>query len=232
MLALARRAEIFVLVMPEPALVRPAWCDSTDPLEPLFSSDIAIHDYWYQYERFWNGLVAARDGRPTVTVGGDIHRSYVAYTQALSMVSVVASPMSPVFGQNLLTTLTEPWRRLLGRMPAIEKDPFEPGSTLVTVDELLSGPAKLVDTPRDGAAISLACLPKPDTDEGGFAQLLLSRPEPNRYRLVTQLHLRNLLAEGDRGGTQTVEFELRTDVRGPESVTLTPSAVTPVAAAR
>ena len=229
MLALARRAEIFVLVMPEPALVRPAWCDSTDPREPLFTSDIAIHDYWYQYERFWNGLVAARDGRPTVTVGGDIHRTYVAYTEALSMVSVVASPMSPVFGQNLLTTLTEPWRRLLGRVPAIVKDPFEAGSTLVTVDELLCGPANLASASRAGAAVSLACLPKPDADEGGFAQLLLSRPEPHRYRLVTELHRRNPLAEGDRSKAETVEFELRTDVRGPESVTLTPSSVQPVA---
>ena len=229
MLALARRAEIFVLVMPEPALVRPAWCDSTDPREPLFTSDIAIHDYWYQYERFWNGLVAARDGRPTVTVGGDIHRTYVAYTEALSMVSVVASPMSPVFGQNLLTTLTEPWRRLLGRVPAIVKDPFEAGSTLVTVDELLCGPANLARASRAGAAVSLACLPKPDADEGGFAQLLLSRPEPHRYRLVTELHRRNPLAEGDRSKAETVEFELRTDVRGPESVTLTPSSVQPVA---
>jgi hypothetical protein len=137
--------------------------------------------------------------------------------------------MSPVFGQGLTTMLAERWGRLRGHVPAIKKDPLEPGSTLVMVDELLCGPAKLAGAPRGGAAVSLARLPKPDRDEGGFAQLLLSRPEPHRYRLVTQLHQRNRLAEGDRSGTQRVEFELRTDVRGPESVPLGPLPVTTVA---
>jgi hypothetical protein len=46
----------------------------------------------------------------------------------------------------------------------------------------------------------------------------LSRPATHEYRLITQLHPRNALAEGDRSGAHTVEFILRTDVRGEESV--------------
>jgi hypothetical protein len=102
MLESARRAEVFTLVMPEPSLVRPAWCNSQDPREPLIHTDQGIHDYWYQYERLWTACRGTR-WPPTITVGGDIHRSYVAHAPTPSLVSVVASPMSPVFGQSLLT---------------------------------------------------------------------------------------------------------------------------------
>lgn len=127
MLDVARRAPIFVLVMPEPTLVRPAWCRSHDPREALVTADVGIHDYWYQYERFWTGLVAARAGRPTITIGGDIHRSYVAHAPTLSLVEIVASPMSPVFGQALLTMATDGVRlvtnRLLNKFDAATRSP-------------------------------------------------------------------------------------------------------------
>ena len=71
-----------------------------------------------------------------------------------------------------------------------------------------------------GEATSLAYLPRPDRDEGGFAVLQLSRPEEHRYRLVARLHRRNPLAAGERGQGDAVTFELRTDVRGPGSVTI------------
>jgi hypothetical protein len=219
-LDLARRAAIFALVLPEPALVRPAWCDDQDPREPLITADIGIHDYWYQYERFWTGLVAARAGRPTITVGGDIHRSYIAHAPTLSLVEVVASPMSPVFGQALLEAGSDGWRRLRNRVLNMVDAPdrFAPGTPLVDVDDLLSGPAGLASATPGGRAVSLAHLPRPDRDEGGFAVLELSRPEEHRYRLVARLHERNRLAAGDHDGTREVVFELRTDVRGPGSV--------------
>ena len=221
-LELARRAEIFVLVMPEPALVRPAWCDDPTSREKLISTDLGIHDYWHQYERFWTGLVEARDGRPMITVGGDIHRSYVAYAPTLSLVSLVASPMSPVFGQAMMTAVTDVWERLKSRPGgALLQDPFEPGQVLVEVDDLLSGPLGLAARKPGGQAVSVSHLPRPDADDGGFAILQLSRTEEHRYRLVSQLHPRNQLADGDVGGVQTVSFDLRTDVRGPESVVRT-----------
>ena len=220
MLDVARQAAIFVLVMPEPALVRPAWCARQDPREPLISTDVGIHDYWYQYERFWTGLVAARAGRPTLTIGGDIHRTYVAHAPSLSLVEVVASPMSPVFGQALLTVGADRWRRLRNRALNLvdAPDEFAAETPLVDVDDLLRGPATLAPPALGGQAVSLACLPRPDRDEGGFALLQLSRPEEHRYRLVTQLHRRNPLADGDRSAAEIVQFDLRTDVRGAESV--------------
>lgn len=75
MLDLARRAAIFVLVMPEPALVRPTWRAGAAAREKLISTDVGLHDYPYQYERFWTGAATS----PT------------------------PPPMSPVFGQALLT---------------------------------------------------------------------------------------------------------------------------------
>jgi hypothetical protein len=226
MLDVARRAPIFVLVMPEPALVRPAWRPGVDAREPRFAADIGLHDYWHQYERLWTGLVAARAGRPTITVGGDIHRSYVAHAPTISLVEVVASPMSPVFGQALLTLGADGVRRfkntVLRKLDA--PDPFAPGSVIVEVDDLLSGPKDLAatllpDGKPGGQAVSLACLPRPTKDEGGFALLELDRPDEHRYRLVTTLHDRNKLAEGDRTGDRAAVFDLRTDVRGPGSVT-------------
>lgn len=221
-LALAAQAPIFVLVLPEPALVRPAWCDSQIVKEKLLSADVGLHDYWHQYERLWTGLVAARAGRPTITVGGDIHRSYVAHAPTLSLVEVVASPMSPVFGQAALTMGADGLRRLkngvLRRLDA--PDPYAPGVVLVEVDDLLCGPAGLARLKPGGQAVSLACLPRPTKDEGGFALLQLERPDEHRYRLTVTLHDRNKLAAGDRGGDRTVVVDLRTDLRGPRSVTV------------
>jgi hypothetical protein len=112
------------------------------------------------------------------TIGGDIHRSYIAHAPSLSLVEIVASPMSPVFGQALATLGTDGWRRLRNRvLNAVDApDPFEPGTALVDVDDLLSGPAGPATAKPGGQAVSLACLPRPDRDEGGFAVLQLSRP--------------------------------------------------------
>ncbi len=153
----------------------------------MITANIGIHDYWYQYERFWTGLVAARAGRPTLTVGGDIHRSYVAHAPTLSLVEVVASPMSPVFGQALLTTATEGVRRFTARLrDDLGADRYAPGTPLVEVDDLLRGPAGLATARPGGHAVSLACLPRPERDEGGFALLRLDRPDEHLYRLVVQ----------------------------------------------
>jgi hypothetical protein len=221
LLDLARRAPILVLAMPEPALQRPDRCTDPTHHERLLVADVGARHYCYQYERLWTGLVKARAGRPTITIGGDIHRCYVAHAETLSLVEVVASPMSPVFGQALLSTAVEGARRLRAWAGRDGTDRYSPGAALVEVDDLLSGPAGLYGERPGGRAVVLSSLPRPEDDEGGFAELALSRPTETLYRFEARLHQRNRLAAGDRSGAETVTFALRTDVRGPESVTLT-----------
>ena len=66
--------------------------------------------------------------------------------------------------------------------------------------------------------MSLAYLPRPDRDEGGFALLQLSRPDERRYRLVARLHRRNPLAAGERSGAETVGSSCGRTSGDPESL--------------
>ena len=90
----AGTAPLFVLAMPEPAFQAPAPWRLTLP----GTSDYGIRHYTHQYVRFWHELVERRAGRPTVLLGGDIHRSYVAHSLEHAIVQVVASPFSLVYG--------------------------------------------------------------------------------------------------------------------------------------
>lgn len=142
MLAAAQEAEVFVLVLAQPALKAPKHLARGRWLPEILdvSTDRGIEDYWHQYFRFWDGLLRARAGRPTLTVGGDIHRSYVALAESISLVEVVASPMSQVAGVEALGRL---------KQSRNERDEYAPGSTLVRIDDLRRPPrsrtAQLVD---------------------------------------------------------------------------------------
>ncbi|GAA4811658.1 hypothetical protein GCM10023200_56820 [Actinomycetospora chlora] len=94
--AVAGRAAVLVLALPEPLLRR---AEGWRPSVPG-AGDVGIRHYVRQYEDFWARLRAARAGRPTVTIGGDIHRSYVAHSTEAGLVEVVASPSSLVYGSH------------------------------------------------------------------------------------------------------------------------------------
>ena len=118
--AAAPEAAVFVLAMSEPLLAAPAgW----RPSVPGFS-DFGVRHYTEQYVDFWTRLLAARAGRPTVLVAGDIHRSYVAHALPYAVVQVVASPLSLVYGYKTL----ERWRfrKEKASTPAVLKDPWPP----------------------------------------------------------------------------------------------------------
>lgn len=222
----ARAAEIFVLVLSQPVLRRPAHMGRGWLPERLdVATDRGMEDYWYQYCRFWRGLIDARAGRPTITVGGDIHRSYVGFAPSISLVEVVASPMSLVQGIEVLSRAKRRIRERLGRE---EVDPYHPGATLVRIGDLVQeprGPARrLLDVVRgaqvrpsvdDDVARSLAFLP---AGCAGFATLRLTRTATDRLRLDVRLHPR------DDGACepQQVGFDLYTGVSGPQSVVEVP----------
>jgi hypothetical protein len=96
LLDVAAGAPVFVLALPEPLLQRAV---GSRPMLPG-AGDVGIRHYVAQYEDFWRRLRAARNGRPTVTIGGDIHRSYVAHAPDDGFVEVVASPTSLVYGSH------------------------------------------------------------------------------------------------------------------------------------
>ncbi|PVZ04573.1 hypothetical protein [Actinomycetospora cinnamomea] len=153
----AAGADLFVLAMPEPALQAPArW----RPSLPGFS-DFGIRHYVAQYTAFWNRLVEARAGRPTVLLGGDIHRSHVAHSTSHALVQVVASPFSLVYGYNTWERIK--YRNESGPPPA---GPL-PGSWL---------PAER----------TIALRGHPDHRDG-FAGLTLERIDAERYRLDVSL---------------------------------------------
>ena len=133
MLEVARRADILVLAVAQPILTAAAFPRQRGWRMLLdHSLDRGINDYWTQYERFWRGLFAARRGRPTVALGGDIHHTYLAHVPALALVAVVASPLSLVRGFGPLDALSTTWTRIKrrGDRPVLPR-----------VDELFAGPS-------------------------------------------------------------------------------------------
>ena len=89
--------EVLVLALAQPVLVRPAHLDRGDRAGKL-AFDRGMQHYYTQFHEFWTGLVAARRGRPTVLLGGDVHHSFVRSCAELGLVEICASPMSLVAG--------------------------------------------------------------------------------------------------------------------------------------
>ncbi|WP_433783323.1 hypothetical protein ACQPX6_25135 [Actinomycetospora sp. CA-101289] len=155
--ATAPEAAVFVLATQEPLLAAPAgW----RPSVPGFS-DFGVRHYTVQYVDFWTRLLAARDGRPTVLVGGDIHRSYVAHAEPYGVIQVVTSPLSLVYGYNT----TEAWRfrHEPASMPQVLEDPWPPAVQ----------------------AIGMRGHP---THRNGFAGLAFERTGGDTYRLRVDLY--------------------------------------------
>ncbi|WFG44953.1 hypothetical protein [Pseudonocardia alni] len=221
-LAIAAEAPVLVLVTPQPLLVPPVWARLRDrPLGTRVERaiDVGVADYPDQYARFWDGLVAARDGRPSVTVGGDIHSSYVGHAASVPLLEVVSSPMSLVAGSTVFDTVFAAPARLLRALSggSARRDPYAPGAALARVEDLRSRAPRRAD-PGDDTAVSLAGLGRGNPEALGL--LRFTRPGEHRLRLTASLHRRRSLAAGHDDDAVTVVADLRTDVRGPEALTI------------
>ncbi|ANY05606.1 hypothetical protein [Pseudonocardia sp. HH130630-07] len=145
-LAIAAEAAVLVLVTPQPMLVPPYRVRRAErPIGARVERaiDLQVADYPHQYARFWEGLAAARDGRPTVTVGGDIHSSYIGHAPSLPLLEIVSSPMSLVAGTTLFETVFAAPAKLLRALSggSARRDPYAPGAVLARVPDLLPGRA-------------------------------------------------------------------------------------------
>lgn len=221
-LAIAAQAPVLVLVTASPLLVPPYWRRLDErPLGARVEKalDVVVADYPDQYARFWDGLVAARDGRPTVTVGGDIHASYVGHAPSVPLLEVVSSPMSLVAGSTVTETLFAAPSRALRALSggSATHDPYAPGATLARVPDLRSRAPRRAEA-GDDLAVSLAGLGRGNPEALGL--LRFARTGEHRFRLTASLHRRASLAAGHDGGATTVVAQLRTDVRGAAALTV------------
>ncbi|MBN9737979.1 MULTISPECIES: hypothetical protein [unclassified Pseudonocardia] len=220
-LAIAADAAVLVLVTPQPMLVPPYRTRLRErPLGARVEKaiDLQVADYPDQYARFWDGVVAARDGRPTVTVGGDIHSSYVGHAPSLPLLEVVSSPMSLVAGSTLFETVFAAPAKLLRAMSggSAHRDPYAPGAPLARIPDLRSRAVRAPEPGDEPVAVSLTGLGRGNPE--GIGLLSLSRPGEHRFELTASLHLRASLAAGNTDGARRVRVELRTDRRGPEAM--------------
>lgn len=223
----AREAPILFLVLAQPVLRKPVRCvpgkHARESLRTrLATQDRGIEDYCHQYQRFWTDLIEARAGRPTITVGGDIHRSYVAHAPALSLVEVVASPMSLVTGLAMLDGPRDAVRKVRGLWARPEADEYAEGGVLLDdVADLFKGPDDLPPPSlRPGVgrgATILASLPGHGDGNPGFATLLLDRRSDRSVRLEVTLRPRG---RAGRSATpcRRVVFDLSTEPTGEPSV--------------
>ena len=211
MLEQAKRASIFVLATPQPLLSPAAWPTAKDRKErtgPL--GDVNMWDYWYQWERLWAGLIEARDGRPTITIGGDIHQSYVAHAPELNLVEVIASPMSLVWGGNLL--------REFERLRREHKLDYSPGNPFIALRDVVAGPEHLAPE-YASQAVAAGCLPP---NVAGFASLSFHRTSGDTVTADVELYDRDEVA-GERVARPAVaaRYALRLDVRGRDARSVT-----------
>lgn len=112
-LDLATGPELTIVGLAQPVFVPPTLYDGVvDKLKAFLDFDRGIENYREMYPEFWSGLVEARQGKPTVFVGGDVHYNDVAVASSVAMAQVVSSPMSLVTG---LADVTKVRERLSGR---------------------------------------------------------------------------------------------------------------------
>jgi hypothetical protein len=193
----ARTADIFLLATPQPLLSRASWPKTH--LQPEHSSafdDVNMWDYWHQWQQLWTELIAARNGRPTVTIGGDIHQSYIAFAPELSLVEIVSSPMSLVWGGGImqLAARITSAAQLALRIPGDQLD-YQAGTGFIGLPEVITGPDEAPAAPH-ASAVATGCLKK---DEEGFARLTFEQTAADTVTLTAELFRRDEVA--DRGVT-------------------------------
>ncbi|MEU6696866.1 hypothetical protein [Pseudonocardia sp. NPDC046786] len=215
-LAIAAEAPVLVLVTPQPLLVPPYRTRLRDrPLGARVERaiDLQIADYSDQYARLWDGLVTARAGRPTVTVGGDIHASYVGHAPSLPLLELVSSPMSLVAGSTLFETLFAVPAKLLRALSggSAVLDPYAPGAELTRIGDLRSRAVIRPGPDDDDIAVALTGLGRGNPEALGL--LRIGRTAEHVYRVRAALHTRS-----PHGGSREVTVELRTDRRGPDAM--------------
>jgi hypothetical protein len=198
MLDAARQAEVFVLSLSQPVLQKAAWCDGPDEPEPsgLFG-DTGMHHYWHQWQQFWARLLAARGGRPTITIGGDIHQSYLAIVREHALLEVVASPMSLVVGGRALKVLGDLRARVTGEPAGYD---YSRGRRFESMQRIGAGPDPQLPPPV-GEAESMGCLPK---NAPGFADLLFAHVDEHTVRFDVGIIDRNAALEGESPGPPAV----------------------------
>ncbi|MEQ3549303.1 hypothetical protein WIS52_02365 [Pseudonocardia nematodicida] len=196
MLRRARAAAVFVLATPQPLLVRAGHHTQKNTAERLrlFGSETDVQDYWYQWQRLWDGLIDAREGRPTVVLGGDIHRSHVATVPEIGLLEIVSSPMSLVWGGGVLST----WRRLAGLFGGRRED--------LRLSEIADGPRARRSPLPDARARFEKRLPQ---DREGFAGVTFTRVEGSALDLEVTLFERRLLVDDVPPGAGTPARPLR-----------------------
>ncbi len=93
----ADEADIFVLVLAQPLFTQPTdYVTVKGRIKASLDFDRNMEDFELQYRTFWNDFVAARAGRPTIAVGGDVHDSRVSVAERINTIEIVASPMALV----------------------------------------------------------------------------------------------------------------------------------------
>ena len=194
MLDQAANAEIFVLATPQPLLSRASWPKAhMTPEHASPFDDVNMWDYWHQWQHLWTELVAVRDGRPTVTIGGDIHQSYIAFAPELSIVEVVSSPMSLVWGGGVMqlgTRITNAMQLAL-RIPGDQLN-YQPGQSFLELPEIIVGPDQGAQAVPATPALSVGCLKK---DEEGFARLTFEETASSVVTFTAELFRRDDVAD-------------------------------------
>lgn len=195
MITHAKTAAVFVLVTPQP-LLTPAGYSRQHAKPERFglaalAGDTGMQDYWHQWQDLWTRLIAARRGRPIVTLGGDIHQSYVAEVPNLNLVEVVSSPMSLVWGGNAQRL----GQRILGTVTGRRGPDYRPDREFVSLADVVAGPrpATLPSQPP-GHAVSRGRL---RWNREGFAELTFARSGPSSLDLLVVLHDRDAAAGGN-----------------------------------
>lgn len=166
-LAAEPSAAIVVLVLAQPLFIPPVSYDSRwKVVRAYLDPDRGLENYHQQYRDLWHGLIEARAGRPTVVVGGDVHYSRISLAPELSMLEVIASPMSEVEGLASIKPLLKRTRRVLSPILG----PVRDGSG-VDLRGIADTPVQVIELQR--------------TD--GLASLRLRRAEGTAFELSVEI---------------------------------------------
>lgn len=168
----ASDADIFVLVLAQPLLTQPTdYVSMKGRIKASLDFDRNMEDFEHQYRAFWNDLVQARNGRPIIAVGGDVHDSRVSVANRINLIEIVASPMALV---GSLASWKNAAHRVLGWrdhfLTAIGRPPPSDGASAGKVHHLTD---LLVDD--SGRSFDLECRQLIAHEHDGFGTVTISQ---------------------------------------------------------
>lgn len=119
--------ELVILALAQPGFIPPTNYDGLrNQIRAYTDFDRGMENYESMYRDFWKRMIDARNDRPIIFVGGDVHYNEVAVAPSLVAAQIISSPMSLVEGLTDLKRIRAAISRTSDERPDFDTERLHP----------------------------------------------------------------------------------------------------------